>query len=254
MPQHINIAPRDLPTVFDSMANVLAETMGSEHMQATVLDFALQWLAKKQAQFSGAAYVDQLEKNSVYFRESAVVCDFATAEYLHDGKPLLQLDQVRQFVNNQKALSQATTRDHLKFVREGCGQCGSHWRHPQWQWMKDMRARQDHWAYLELLEYSSIVYCANYTTSEQFLLAFLQNRQLAGAARNAAMKDVWNVADDRSLIWASIWSNTLKLNAQMKWDDKLAEWHFTPEPVPSKRPHWREIWGERFDAIARNLD
>lgn len=247
------IVPRPkLSTLFDSMANVLDETVGSDQMKALVLTDSLKWLAKKQAKFSGDAYLDQLERNTVYFRESAAVCDLALAHYLHDGEPMLPVDQVRPFVISQKEISLSTSRDQMKFLREGCADCGSHWRHPLWQWMKEARQQLERGAYLELMEESSLLYCGNYTTSEQFLLAFLQNHQLGGVAREEGVKELWDLADNRSLVWASIWSGNMKVN--MRWERDLhgvGQW--VHEEPPAKQPTWRDLWGDQFDAIARGL-
>jgi hypothetical protein len=252
MMDRLNIELRDLPARFDGAANALSETMGPDYMESVVLGEALKWLALKQAQYSGDDYLDQLEKNAVYFHEQAFVLNYTLAEYLHTGEPRLLDDQIQGFVLDLKPLSLSLASDQINFVRHDCSGCASHWRHSMWLPMIEMKSQLAPAAYLEELEYNSMFYRANNSTAEQFLLLFLQNQQFAGSVRSAEVRDIVAVAENRSLVWASTWAGLLKPSVRVERDQQ-GNLSFVPVPPPTGRPHWREVWGKQFDEIARSL-
>ena len=124
----------------DTIANQTDEAYGHDAFVSNMLDTALNWLAKKRTTHSGDAYLDQLEKNAIYLRESASACNLATAMYLYGGQPILQTDeQVMSFVSAQREVGQEMARLQLKFLRSGCGGCEIHARHEMWANYRQMR-------------------------------------------------------------------------------------------------------------------
>ena len=55
---------------------------GYDELTASTRDAALGWLVEKQYNFTGEAYLDQIEKNAVYFYELASICNLDSSKYL----------------------------------------------------------------------------------------------------------------------------------------------------------------------------
>jgi hypothetical protein len=243
----------ELSLLFDTIANQAFEENSQDSLGSGVLNKALNWLAKKQATYTGDAYFEQLEKNAVYFRESALVCNGATATYLHDGTPILQTEeQVTSFVLSQREFGRAVTLLQLQFLRSGCDGCEIHSWHGKWANFKQLRSQPNRSAYLEELEFASIYFHSMFTASQYFLTIFLQNHNLARICQLLNPKDVGPTTEQRVELWTSFWIG-LTIFPKVTWDKNNVP-SFAPLEVPSKRRAWREIWGEEYERITGGGD
>jgi len=238
----------ELANLFDTIVNQKLEEDIHYSFTADTLDVGLRWLANKQATYSGEAYFDQLERNAVYLRESASIFNGATAIYLYEGTPILQTEEeITSFVFSQRQFAQEVAQMQLKFLRSGCNGCEIHSWHGKWAGFKEMRGQPNRSAYLEELEFACIYFQSMFIASQYFLRVFLQNHSLASSCQLLNPKDLGPTTEQRVEIWTNFWTE-LMIFPKVNWDKNNVP-SFAPLEVPSKRPAWREIWGDRFGTI-----
>jgi hypothetical protein len=230
--------------LIDAQATNIEEA-GGESVDPGVLDGALKWLASRQKDYQGEAYFVQIERNAVYMREAAIACQQAIVLYLGEGQPLLHRDdEVARYVALQRRLAQHAVPFQLNFVRYGCTGCEVHDRHAPWLGLQGMRRSVDRSVYLEELEFSCVYGQVMLTASRYLLVALLNNREAAGIAQGLPSEEVASAVEEGVSIRTDEWSHLVKLatgtGVRRSW-------------IAAQTPPWRQMWGERYQAIAQSL-
>jgi tetratricopeptide (TPR) repeat protein len=230
--------------LIDAQATSVEEA-GGESVDPGVLDGALKWLASRQKDYQGEAYFVQIERNAVYMREAALACQQAIVLYLCEGQPLLgRDDEVSRYVALQRRLAQHAVPFQLNFIRYGCTGCEVHDRHAPWTALQAMRRSVDRAVYLEELEFSCIYGQVMLMASRYLLVALLNDRKAAGIAQGVPSEEVALAVDEGVSIRTDEWSHLAKLTAGAG----------TLRPgLGVQTPPWRQMWGERFQDIARRV-
>jgi hypothetical protein len=185
---------------FDQWGNNLSLSLGDQ-LQASVKGF----LSQKQQQYSGSAYLDQLEKNVIYLCEGTHNINLAMATYLVQGKPLLDPSAIPPFVEFIRIeQAQKAMPFHWNFVHEGCNSCLVHNDHQKYMALRCLRLAGMGEGYLEELEFSYQYFQATYMVSQNYLSAFLQNHEFASCARLIPFPEAEIVVNERVRLWSEM--------------------------------------------------
>ena len=130
-----------------------------------------QMLLEKQQSYLDQDYIEQLEKNVIYLCEGATQIKFGIFEYLLNGQPILNPDDVFNFVRS-KGISYETTQYHWDFVRYGCNGCKVHNQHGQYEKLRNFRLSEAWMEYREDLEYSYQYNQTEFMVSKNFFVRF----------------------------------------------------------------------------------
>lgn len=160
-------------------------------------------LLEKKQRYSGKSYLEQLEKNVVYLSEGSTQVQIGIIEYLINGQPILNPDDIFSFVRG-KGMSHQTAQYHWEFVQNGCKGCPVHDQHGNYERLRNFRLSGDWADYLEELKY---LYTYNQTTfmvSQNFFIGFLHNQQLAGCASHILQQEVVDALIHGIGIWTNV--------------------------------------------------
>ena len=238
-------------TVADQVRSLL-ETMfqaiekaGGETIVWGALDRALGWLAEKQRGYQGDAYFDQIENNAVFLREAALACMHATSEFLREGQPVLDTDEeVSFFTHAQRTIARDAASSHLNFIRDGCLGCSVHDKHESYEGYYAMRREAARPDYLEKLEFRYVHGHVMLIASQHLLAEALSNPEYAGVAEQLSSDEVEEIIADTVRIRTAHWGGL----TDSTFSDEAAELAELAE-----NRSWRQVWGERFDAIAQTI-
>ncbi len=163
---------------------------GYDELTALTRDAALGWLVEKQNNFTEEAYVDQIEKNAVYFYELASICNLGSSRFLYLGQPILSAEEIGPFVSLQRGIALQTSDQQVRFIRYGCSGCDMHDEHGLWADYQRMRNLGDRSVYIEELEFACIRNHVSFMASEYFLSTLLLNHKWAGIASRLPVQGV----------------------------------------------------------------
>jgi len=223
---------------------------GYDELTASTLDAALGWLVEKQNNFTGEAYLDQIEKNAVYFYELASICNLDSSKYLFLGQPILTAEEVEPFVSLRRGIALQIADQQVRFIRYSCSGCDMHDEHSLWADYQRMRNMGDRRVYVEELEFACIRNRVFFMTSEYFLSTLLLNHKWAGIASRLPVQGVIDEVIQEVHVQATEWSGELiySVSQQIGYTDGK----IYSKPPSSTKPTWRDIWGRRFDEITRS--
>lgn len=228
------------------MLAVAMEDANGQQFISKMLETGLKWLATKQRDYKGDAYFEQIEKNAVYLQEAAMACDRAFAIFICRGEPILTTnEQISFYVQTQRVAAQETMPLHLSFIRSGCSGCSAHEKHNLYISYQTMRKDKNRAAYIEELEFACIYYQVMFIASQYFLTGILRNPDHAGIARKLSPDQVATIIDERIGIRTQLWSGLVEITTAQNIPNMM-------QNAPAKKP-WRQIWGDKFDWIARKL-
>ena len=125
-----------------------------------------------------------------------------------------------------------------------------HDEHCLWADYQRMRNTEDHPIYIEELEFACIRNRVFFMTSQYFLSTVLLNHKWAGIANRLPVQGVIDEVIQEILVQATEWSGELVYSVSQQIGYADGKFH-CKSPSPTK-PTWRDIWGRRFDEIARS--
>jgi len=159
----------------------------------------------KRQQYSGGAYLDQVEKNAVYLREGTMAVNAAITEYLMHGQPILSPEEIPAFLTYTRVTRpQQTVLLHLNFIRNGCSGCDVHDEHGPYAAFRQLLLTGDSARYIDEMEFSYVYFQASCLVAQQFLVAMLSNYGLAGCARLISAWELAEVVQERVFRWTDV--------------------------------------------------
>lgn len=192
---------RQLRGHLDQVANHLLSQGAAKHVRGVV---ATSFMEKKR-NFSGDAYVQQIEKNAIYLREGTQALILAMVKFMWKGEPRLRPQKVADFVNATRIIAaQQSMPYHLAYLQKGCVTCPVHDEHRFYQGWRNMRLAGDRSAYLNEMEFSYKFYQATYVVAQLFLDTLLRNRQYAKAAKEMSPSELFESIEERVELWSNI--------------------------------------------------
>jgi len=233
--------------LFEMLALELEKQHGYEQISSTVRTTALEWLAEKQRDYKGDAYLDQIERNAVYLGEGTSAVSFASAVYLCEGQPILRSqDEIFHFVfETRTEMPQAIMPFQVNFIRFGCNGCPVHDQHQRWAGLQRLRRMANRADYIEELEFSCIYYQMTYLVGQSFLSTLLANYDLAGIAAMIPLDQVFTVTEQCVRMRTDLWGGLKRLTSLPVFDKmgNLTGWE---QQQIDPYPKWRDIWGKEF--------
>jgi len=228
----------------------MERVQGYDEFTASTLDAALGWLIEKQNNFIGEAYLDQIEKNAIYFYELASVFNLHSSKYLYLGQPILSAEDVEPFLSLQQNMALWTADQQVRIVRYGCSGCDIHDEHSLWVVYQGMRNVGDRPAYIEELEFACIQNRVFFMAGKYFLSTLLLNHKWAGIASRLPVQGVIDEVIQEVQMLSTEWSGGLiySVSQQIGYTDGK----IYSKPPSSTKPTWRDIWGRRIDEITRS--
>jgi len=185
--------------LFDQYANAMVDSVVEAGNKAK------EYILEKRRDHRGDAYLDQLEKNSIYLSEGTYALCVAIAQYLAAGTPRLSQNQIMSYVlQTRMTQPQQSTPYHLNFLRQGCAGCPVHKDHGRYAELRELRLSGNQSEYLNELELACKYGQASFTLSQLFLAAFLQDHSLAASAKDIRIPNLLDVALERVGNWTHI--------------------------------------------------
>ncbi len=227
---------------------------GHENFNSIPINTSLEWLAKKQRDFSGDSYFEQIEKNAIYLSECAhqVICE--TARHLVKGDPP-NPQEIPAIQDSLRAHAIEENSYHLNFIRNGCNSCPVHQDHGRWQKLATIRSTANRRDYIDELEFTCIYKQMELLIAQMFLNVFLHNPQFAGIAKQLPESEVLTTLQERCYMTVAAWGNLISPASDPVSagdGDKTRSIHWKEEPLGTP-PKWRHIWGKEFEAVARRV-
>jgi hypothetical protein len=169
-----------------------------ERMASSWLDTALWFLARKQIDYAGDEYLDQIDRSAIYLREDAPVFMATIAEFLCKGTLSLKKRQIPSFLTDLRQDVLKATQWQLDFVRSGCDGCPVHYSHQFWSHWRRVRRKEPAEDYLKGVEFGCIYHQMIFNVSEACLDTLLRKRAYGGSASELPMDKVF-VAIDKEI-------------------------------------------------------
>lgn len=151
-----------------------------------------EYLLTKKRNYSGSAYLEQLENNVVYLAEASSHVIRETAKYVCYGTPRLSAEMVPEYVQDLRSGVFSAVRAHQAFLRSGCTGCEYHAGHVRWGKLKEQRDRGPRAAYVDELEFCLVFYQDLFRVTQSFMVFLLQQQEWAGAGTSLPINEVFN--------------------------------------------------------------
>lgn len=240
--------PDQVRGFFQFLAVELEERHGFDKTFLEMHLHSLQFIAEKNRDYRGKAYLEQIEKNAIYLGEAFDATSHAMANFLRDGKPRLQPGKIPGYVLQLRGPALDASEYHLNYVRNGCRRCPVHDRHQRWSALYRLKRADDIPKYIEELEFTCIVYQMQFVMAQAFLEIILQNHQWANITKDLSIATVHQILSVELETRASMWSGLIKPSQTPIRDSNGTIIGWEKQAVTQKQS-WHEIWGEEYDQI-----
>lgn len=198
--------------IFDGYFNAMPQEMMEKIKQG-----CLQGLNDKKQGFQGDAYLEQLEKNTIYLAEASAAIQLAIARYLSFGEPRLPQANIAGYVKavreNSISPAQEITLQILNYIRNVADEYDTNKQLSNQNWSKarELRLTGNMAKYIDELEFSYVFFQATYVLSQNFLFGFLNDVELAACTTAIAPQEVIQTIRQRVDIWASFCLGNIQL-------------------------------------------
>lgn len=245
--------------LFVSVQVDLENTGQSDQLNTYPRIDALTYLAGKQKKFTGDSYIDQIERNAIYLMEGVKVLNQTIAKYLHAGFPVLETHKLEEYILATRVnLPREIAHFQIAYLRAGCMSCPYHDLHYRVDNLRTIRNSGRRDEYIEEIEFAYIYYQTHYILSQGFLRYYLHRKILARIASSLSYDSVLSAVESRMTSITAVSANLIDLSAGMEIDSQgnlsfLSEEEIIQNQKNQKKKKWKEIWGEEFEKIRKDL-
>ncbi len=189
-------------TVDTHISMIFEATGGYENLKKE----SERWLISKRKTYSGDAYLDQLEKNAVYFVEATASSKRAIAQYFQEGKPQIKRDEIPSYVHYISVeIPKTEINDKLvAFIRGYIAEKPHQLSTTDWYKIRYLKQKAPQKDYIKDLELTCRIYQAATILADMYLVTVLENPQSAGSCSNLSFAEVFGVINQRIDIFANI--------------------------------------------------
>lgn len=140
------------------------------------------WLEEKKRSFSGGEYIDQLEKNLIYFSENWLMALTALTSFIMSDDDLTP-ELIDTYLEKEMQLARDSVHFHQQYLTEGCGGCAVHDGHSHYEGIKELKGAGAE-EYIEELEFCNIYYNACSQLSMFYIRMFASNMDAFSSFRH----------------------------------------------------------------------
>lgn len=207
---------QQLASLLDITISDVIDVLGGTQ---AVSDRAKSWVLTKRDIYAGGQYLEQLEKNAVYFVEATGSTKIAIAQYLKYGTPDdLAYSEINQYVEYiGKVVPQKEVHAPLlAFLRGYLPQQPDQLSTWDWHRIKNMRETKSSSDYVKELEIICWLNQVATTLADACLSVILHNPNTQGSARLLELHHVVAVTNARLDYWANYCVGNVILNPQIE--------------------------------------
>ena len=228
--------------LFDTLANQIFEAKGGTGaMYQTTID----WMNSKKRNFPGRAYIEQLEKNSVYFAEATGSTRIAIVNLLCDGQPKLDSEQEISEYIRYVGMIMPQEEVHPKilgFVQGHINDKPQQFSDLDWYKLRSIRESGDTKKYIAELELLCRIYRVATDLSDLFLDSIFHHANLIGGARTTPRYEVNDVINQRVYFWANFCCGNLQMSYKGKPISEMLKEETTSNFSKTKKQKTWKFW------------
>jgi hypothetical protein len=189
----------------------------------TVKNEAEGWLTSRKQVFKGNAYVEQLEKNGVYFTESTGNIKQIVARFLHTGHPALPRHEYHKFLDKHGRNEVfPVVENMLEYIRGYSATKPKQFSTHDWAKVRHIRETKAQKAYIQELETICRWRQASTIIVDSYFAAS-QEEKWGGLASQIKFSECFAVVNERIDFWSYYAIGAIKLNGQQ---NKKQWWQF----------------------------
>lgn len=207
--------------ILDTNLNQIIDSQGG----ATKISNDLEgWITSKKQNYSGSGYMEQLEKNAIYFAEATGMTEGAILRLLCEGEPKPKTEEEIQVYIQY--IGGTVPREQLHspiwaYIRGYEQQKPRQVSRVDWYKVRQIRASGNTKEYLKELELLCRIYRIATGFADILLAGMFHMPQLIGSANDPQSWELNDVLDQRLMFWAGLCAGTVQLSVDGK---PASEW------------------------------
>ena len=167
-----------LRMLWEMIRNDMSEKEGFDKTSDHLLSSALGWIAEKQSEYTGDIYLEKIENNAVYLSEASFACLDVATEFLCQGKPIIDQQEIQPFVWSIRQNAFEPARMHQEYIRHGCNGCMVHNQHKYYSKLCESRISGSPKNYIEEIEFWCIWYQMKFLILQNFVTTQLSESKV----------------------------------------------------------------------------
>ena len=154
-----------------TMANYVADV--ADECRSEVKQYLVAYMEEKKQEFSGAVYLEQLEKNYVYLDRCVAAIVNHANRFLLGWEEAPRTNNLESVIDAIRLTTQEESATHISYLKSGCHGCKYHENHALFSELRELRLR-DLRAYLDEIEFGCRFYKAKSMLSQVCLASLWQ--------------------------------------------------------------------------------
>ena len=240
--------------LFDQIASKLEEQCAPSEN----LDNCLLSLIDIQKSYEGKDYIEQLQDISVLLNEfdtfsnvyiASYLCGVEGINHVFTDRELLSL--VQSVIRPQALESE---KCQVNYIRNGCLACQYHYRHANYEKMRNIRNKNNLTDYRLELEFNLVYYKYQYIVVCCFVETILTDKKLCGITSHITPSRIIEILDQSIL-------NHLALELGLIFSpvrftpkgeiEYMSESEIEERLEIERKKTWKDLWGSRYEELRR---